>query len=65
MASTRPPAPPDAGPNESRLVWFSVLERARGEGDRDAEDEALAELDRLGVRISYGPKRSPKTKVSP
>ena len=34
--------------------WFAVLEIARGRGDFERAAEAKRELERLGVRVSYG-----------
>ena len=36
------------------LWWFAQLEKAVEKGDHQAAAEAQRELDRLGVRVSYG-----------
>lgn len=33
--------------------WFALLEIARAQGDHETAAEALRELRRLGVRVSY------------
>ena len=34
-------------------AWFCVLERARLDGDREREQQALRELKRLGVKVDW------------
>jgi hypothetical protein len=36
-------------------AWFVVLERARETGDRDREREAIRNLSRLGVTVTFAP----------
>ena len=42
---------------ESRLFWFAELERAISSGDFDLAAEAGRQLRRLGVAVSYPPKK--------
>lgn len=46
-------------PEAEAVVWFSILERARRDGDRNREYEALRELDRLGYQVTFrAPRRA-------
>ena len=55
MATIKPPLPkkPVGDPQESRVAWFCVLDRAREKGDEVLEAKAIYHLRRLGVRIAY------------
>jgi hypothetical protein len=33
--------------------WFVMLERARLDGDREREQQAIEELERLGVKVTW------------
>jgi hypothetical protein len=38
---------------DSPVAWFAVLEDARNRHDRRQEAEAIRQLDRLGVTVSF------------
>jgi hypothetical protein len=40
-------------PENCATAWFAVLERARIEGDRQRESQAIRELRRLGIRVEF------------
>jgi hypothetical protein len=63
-------APKDSRRNldDSRVVWFAELERARHAGDLDALHRATVALERLGVRVVFfakGRTRSPLQRRTP
>lgn len=41
---------------KSPVAWFVMLERAREQGNKKAEREALKKLHALGVRVVYSGK---------
>jgi hypothetical protein len=41
-------------PEDIPVAWFAVLEDARNRGNREREVEAIRQLRRLGVVVSYG-----------
>jgi len=49
--------PPSDDPTDCPTAWFSVLERARREGDDARAAEAQNELLRLGVVVRF-PRRA-------
>jgi len=49
----------DCDPHESPAAWFVVLEIARKKGDTERAAQALRELRRLGVHVSYGTRVPP------
>jgi hypothetical protein len=40
-------------PEDSRVAWFVVLEHAREQGNTREAAHAQAELERLGLRLSF------------
>jgi hypothetical protein len=42
-------------PEDSPTAWFAVLERARQTNDFELAERAHRELERLGVKVTYGP----------
>ncbi len=58
--SMREPNPVDRRPEDSPVAWFAVLETARRAGDFDRAAEAIRELRRLGICVSY--RRPPRTR---
>ena len=49
------------------LTWLLLLERGRRTGDFELAARAKRELERLGIRVTYGhrPRRLSQTKESP
>jgi len=45
--------PPSDRPSDCPTAWFSVLERARRDGDDDRAAQAQRELRRLGVTVKF------------
>ncbi len=54
-STTTRPAP---RPENCPTAWFAVLERARLDGDRQREAEAIRQLQRLGVTVRWQETRS-------
>jgi hypothetical protein len=46
---------PARPPEDSPVVWFAVLERAKRTNDFDLAAQARRELVRLGVKVSFLP----------
>jgi hypothetical protein len=44
---------PKFDPRNSPVAWFAVLDRARERGDFERAAEAVRELRRLGVFVTY------------
>jgi len=55
----RPAEPPDdtLPVTESPAYWFLLMEDAKGRGDFEAAARAKRELQRLGVTVTYRPRR--------
>lgn len=45
-------------PEDSPVVWFVMLERARRSSDFELAAKAQQELERLGVKVKYSQTRS-------
>lgn len=46
------------------VVWLLLLERGRRTGDFDLAARAKRELDRLGIRVTYGRPKDRRKEVS-
>jgi hypothetical protein len=44
-------------PRDVPAGWFAVLECARERGNSQREQEAIRELERLGVRVSFAKRK--------
>lgn len=45
---------------DSPVAWFAVLERAKQTGDFATAARAVAELERLGVKVKYQKPTGPR-----
>ena len=48
-------------PTDWPIYWFAVLEKAVEKGDHQIAAQAQRELARLGVRVSYGRRPTPRS----
>jgi hypothetical protein len=56
--STATSSPPEV--QEIPTYWFALMEAAKDRGDFEQAAHAKRELERLGVRVSYRPRRPRK-----
>jgi hypothetical protein len=48
-------------PNDCPTAWFAVLERARMDNDFKRAAYAESQLERLGVKVRFGPRSTART----